>query len=251
VLGITDFWTYVLGAAAIVLLPGPNSIFVLTTAARRGTRTGYRAASGVFLGDTVLMVLSAAGVASLLRTYPPLFLVIKYAGAAYLGWVGLGIIRGAIRKWRGPGESASGPQSATAAGAPATRASDYATRVADEPQTATGAAAAAVPGGPDRQRSPFRRSLFISLLNPKAILFFVSFFIQFVEPGYAHPALSFLVLGAVIQVFSVLYLTTLIFSGQFLAGQFRRRRRLAAAMSTGVGALFVGFGLKLATASVG
>ena len=35
----------------------------------------------------------------------------------------------------------------------------------------------------------------ISLLNPKAILFFVSFFIQFVDPGYAYPALSFLLLG--------------------------------------------------------
>ena len=64
----------------------------------------------------------------------------------------------------------------------------------------------------------------ITLLNPKAILFFISFFIQFVEPGYAHRALSFLVLGAVVQVFSALYLTTLIFSGQFLAGQFRRRK---------------------------
>jgi leucine efflux protein len=42
----------------------------------------------------------------------------------------------------------------------------------------------------------------------------------------------------------------LIFSGQLLAGQFRRRRRLAAGVSTGVGALFVGFGIKLATASI-
>src|SRR3954468_4824711 len=83
-LGITDFWTYVLGTAAIVLLPGPNSIFVLTVGAQRGVRAGYRAAAGVFLGDAVLMVLAAAGVASLLRTYPPLFMVIKYAGAAYL-----------------------------------------------------------------------------------------------------------------------------------------------------------------------
>ena len=52
-----------------------------------------------------------------------------------------------------------------------------------------------------------------------------------------------------LQVFSVLYLTALIFGGQFLAGQFRRRRRLAAGATTGVGALFVGFGIKLATAS--
>jgi leucine efflux protein len=212
VLGITDFWTYVLGTAAIILLPGPNSIFVLSVAARRGVRAGYRAAFGVFLGDTVLMTLSAAGVASLLRGYPPAFMVIKYAGAAYLGWVGFGILRSAWRRWRD----------------------------GSEPQPVETA----------ELRHPFRRAAVISLLNPKAILFFISFFIQFVEPGYAHPALSFLVLGAVVQVFSALYLTTLIFSGQFLAGQFRRRRRLAAGVTTGVGAVFVGFGVKLATASI-
>src|SRR4029079_18767117 len=99
-------------------------------------------------------------------------------------------------------------------------------------------------------RHPFRRAVVISLLNPKAILFFVSFFIQFVQPGYPHPAVSFLVLGAVVQFFSSLYLTALIFGGKFLAGQFRRRRKLAAGVTTGVGALFVGFGIKLATASI-
>jgi leucine efflux protein len=41
---------------------------------------------------------------------------------------------------------------------------------------------------------PFRKALLLSLSNPKAILFFVSFFIQFVDPGYAYPGVSFLVL---------------------------------------------------------
>ncbi|MFI1989254.1 leucine efflux protein LeuE [Actinoplanes sp. NPDC020271] len=215
-LGITDFWTYVLGVVAIILLPGPNSIFVLSVGARRGVRAGYTAAGGVFLGDTVLMVLAATGMASLLGAYPPLFLVVKYAGAAYLAWVGFTILRGAWSRWRSRGE----------------------------------AAAAAVEETPAEMQRPFRRALVISLLNPKAILFFVSFFIQFVQPGYAHPALSFLALGAVVQFFSALYLTALIFGGRFLAGQFQRRRRLAAGAATGVGALFVGFSIKLATAGL-
>jgi leucine efflux protein len=240
VLGITDFWTYVLGAAAIVLLPGPNSIFVLTVGAQRGVRMGYRAAAGVVVGDTVLMVLAAAGVASLLRTYPPIFMVIKYAGAAYLAWLGVGILRGAWHKWRNRG-------SATVPGndAVATSRDDARAGVAEAPEAA---ALVELSAG---MRRPFRRALVVSLLNPKAILFVVSFFIQFVEPGYVHPALSFLLLGAVLQVFSVLYLTALIFGGQFLAGQFRRRRRLSAGVATGVGAVFVGFGIKLATATAG
>jgi leucine efflux protein len=218
VLGITDIWTYLLGTVAIILLPGPNSLFVLSTAARRGVGAGYRAAGGVFVGDSVLMILSAAGVASLLQAYPPLFLVIKYAGAAYLGYVGLMMLRGAWRRWRDRNDPTT-------------------------PRLIDAAEPAAV-------RSPFRRALVISLLNPKAILFFISFFIQFVDPGYAWPALSFLLLGLIAQVTSALYLTALIFAGTFLAAQFHRRRRLAVGGTTAVAALFLGFSIKLATASV-
>jgi leucine efflux protein len=224
-----------------VLLPGPNSIFVLTVGAQRGVRAGYRAAAGVFIGDAVLMALAAAGVASLLRAYPPVFMVIKYAGAAYLAWVGFGIIRGGWRKWRDRGDASTAPAQH---GAVAARDRGDAALTEDAgPARPTGLSAG--------MQRPFRRALVVSLLNPKAILFVVSFFIQFVEPGYAYPALSFLVLGAVLQVFSALYLTALIFGGQFLAGQFRRRRRLSAGVATGIGAVFVGFGVKLATATTG
>ena len=233
--GITDFSTYVLGAAAIILLPGPNSIFVLSVAARRGVRTGYQAACGVFVGDAVLMLLSAAGVASLLKSYPSLFMVIKYAGAGYLAWVGLGILAGAWCRLRDRGAPQVPELKLTAA----------------ETEAPAQAGAQATAQASADLRSPFRRAAVISLLNPKAILFFVSFFIQFVEPGYAYPALSFLVLGAVVQFFSAVYLTALILGGQFLAGQFRRRPRLSAGVTAGLGALFVGFGIKLATADIG
>jgi leucine efflux protein len=99
------------------------------------------------------------------------------------------------------------------------------------------------------QTSPFRRALLISLLNPKAILFLLSFFVQFVDPAYASPGLSFAVLGGTVQLFSFLYLSTLILAGHRLAAVFRARRRLSATLTTGVAALFIGFAAKLATAS--
>ncbi|MGP3954790.1 leucine efflux protein LeuE [Nonomuraea sp. 3N208] len=212
--GITDFWAYVIGAVLIILLPGPNSLYVLSFAAQHGVRQGYRAAAGVFAGDTVLMVLAAAGAASLLRSNPALFTIVKYAGAGYLAWIGFQMIRGAWRSRRA-------------------------------------VAAEEAPARLEHQPRPFRKALVISVLNPKAILFFVSFFVQFVDPAYETPALSFLILGTVIQFFSFLYLTSLIFGGTFLAGQFRRRRRLSAGLTSCVGAVFVGFGAKLATTSLG
>ncbi|MGH8445468.1 MAG: leucine efflux protein LeuE [Solimonas sp.] len=212
-LGITDIATYVIGVVIIVLLPGPNSMFVLSVAARDGVRAGYRAAGGVFVGDLVLMVLAAAGVASLLRAYPQLFFMLKWAGAGYLAWLGLNMLRSAWRTWhRDPAVIA-----AQAAALPTVR--------------------------------PFRRALTISLLNPKAILFFLSFFIQFVDRSYPYPALSFAVLGSIAQAASFLYLSTLIFSGHRLAAAFRSRRRLSAGATGGVGALFLSFSARLATAA--
>ena len=229
-LGITNVWTYLIGTVAIILLPGPNSMYVLSVAARRGVRAGYAGACGVFIGDAVLMTLSAAGVASLLRTEPTLFAVVKYAGAGYLCWIGFGMLRGAWRRWRGPAP-AGAPAGAASAGA--------------------AVAGAAAPEKAADERNPFRRALVVSLLNPKAILFFISFFIQFVRPGYAHAWLSFLILGTIAELVSAAYLTTLIFTGSYLASQFRRRRKLASALTTGVAAIFVGFAVKLATASLG
>ncbi|MBS1210599.1 MAG: leucine efflux protein LeuE [Proteobacteria bacterium] len=211
--GVVNIWTYVLGALFIVLLPGPNSLYVMSVASREGVRAGYRGACGVFLGDTVLMVFSAAGAASLLKTHPALFMLVKYIGAAYLAWVGLGLLRQALANWRGQASIASG-QLAEAS-------------------------------------KPFRRALLISLMNPKAILFFISFFIQFVDPQAAQPALAFLILGVILQILSALYLSALIFGGAYLASQFRRRQRLAAAGTASVGGVFLGFGIKLATASLG
>ena len=63
--GVTDLWTYVIGAFGIILLPGPNSLFVLTVATARGVKAGFQSALGVFLGDTVLLVLVALGAAGL------------------------------------------------------------------------------------------------------------------------------------------------------------------------------------------
>ncbi|MFD3423641.1 leucine efflux protein LeuE [Streptomyces decoyicus] len=220
-LGITDLSTYLVGLALIILLPGPNSLYVVSVAARRGPRVAYRAAAGVLCGDTVLMTLSAGGVASLLQTSPVLFAVVKFAGAGYLTWLAVGMLRGAWALWRGR----------------EARRAERQDGVAEAPK--------------ETVERPYRRALVVSLLNPKAILFFISFFVQFVDPSYAHPVLSFLTLGAWAQLFSFTYLSVLIFSGTFLAATFRRRKRLTAGLSAGAGAAFLGFAAKLSLASAG
>ncbi|MEU0378284.1 leucine efflux protein LeuE [Streptomyces cyaneofuscatus] len=218
-LGVTDLPTYLAGLLLIVLLPGPNSLYVLSVAARRGVRTGYKAAAGVWTGDTVLMTLSALGAASLLQTTPLLFAIVKYAGAGYLTWLAIGMLRAAVSLWR-----------------------ERHQRTAELAEVAEAPAAGA--------ENPYRRALVVSLINPKAILFLISFFVQFVDPGYAYPALSFLLLGTLLQLASFLYLSTLIFGGTRLAAAFRRRKRLSAGATSAAGVLFLGFAAKLSLSSV-
>ena len=217
--GVTDIWTYLIGAVGIILLPGPNSLYVLSVATARGVRAGYQGAFGVFVGDTILLALTALGAASLLRSNPALFVVVKYVGAAYLSWVGVNLIRSAMVKWR------SGT-----------------TVMVD--------ADAAVSQMVANLQQPFKRALVISLLNPKAILFLLSFFVQFIDPAYDTPAVPFLILGSIIMGLSALYLSALIFAGARLAQGFSRRKRLSSSLSGAVGGLFVWFGAKLATASL-
>lgn len=211
-LGITDLPTYLVGLIFIILLPGPNSLYVLSVAARRGVRDGYGAACGVFVGDAVLMTLSAAGVASLLRTNEFAFSLVKYLGAGYLGWLAVSMLRAGWRLWRDRRSPIAHAQEAVVV---------------------------------VRGERPFRRALVVSLLNPKAIAFFVAFFVQFVDPAYPHPAVSFLVLGSFATLASALYLSVLIFGGSRLAATFRERRGLSAGATSAVGAVFLGFAVKL------
>ena len=79
--GVLNYLTYLVGAVFIILVPGPNTFFVLKTGIAHGVKKGYLAAAGVFIGDAVLMFLAFAGVATLIKTTPVLFNVVRYLGA--------------------------------------------------------------------------------------------------------------------------------------------------------------------------
>ena len=224
--GVVDLPTYLVGLVVIVLLPGPNSLYVLSVATRSGGRPAFSAAAGVWTGDAILMTLAAAGVASLLQSNELLFSLVKYAGAGYLGWLGVGLLRAAVTtllRRRVPSEAAVGEV---------------------EPGARPGVGAPMLSGP-----MAYRRALVISLLNPKAILFFISFFVQFVDPAYPHPWASFLFLGGLVEIASALYLAALIIGGVRLADLFRRRQSLTAGVTSVAGAAFIGFAVKLSLTS--
>lgn len=215
--GITDLATYTLGVVAIILLPGPNSMYCLTIAGQYGIKAAYRAVAGILLGDFLLILATVLGAGTVLKLYPALFHGIKLLGGLYLAYIGWNLLRGAAKKWR-----TQAPKDVTNALKP------------------TGHGAHHV----------FKRALLLSLTNPKAILFFLSFFVQFVDPAYPNPALSFFVLALILQLTSFIYLNLLVFAGHGLTQAFRRHIKTSAAAMGLVGVLFIGFAVKMWTATI-
>ena len=204
--GVLNYWTYLVGAIFIVLVPGPNTIFVLKNSVGRGMKGGYLAASGVFIGDAVLMFLAYAGVATLIKTTPVLFNIVRYLGAFYLLYLGAKILYATLKAKGGD------------------------------------AAEEAVPFG-----AIFKRALVLSLTNPKAILFYVSFFVQFIDVNAPHACLSFFVLAPLLGVVRCCDWSSRSIAGAFVTQYIRTKKKLAKVGNSLIGLIFVGFAARLAT----
>ncbi len=87
------FSAFMLRALALNLTPGPDMAFVVSQGSARGTRAGVMAALGIGAGTIVHIVLAALGLAVVLARFPLAFDAIRYAGAAYLVWIAIGLFR--------------------------------------------------------------------------------------------------------------------------------------------------------------
>lgn len=134
---------YLAALAVVLLVPGPTALLVAGYALRDGRASAWRTVPGVALGDTLAMTLSLAGLGAVLMTSAMLFCVFKWAGAAYLIYLG-------IKMWRSQPclDLNQGRSSANRCG-----------------------------------RAVTAHAFVVTALNPKSILFFVAFMPQFVNPA--------------------------------------------------------------------
>ena len=221
-------------AAGLVLnlTPGPDVMFIVANAVRGGLRAGVAAALGIGAGCLVHVTAAAAGVSALLAASSAAFSVLKWVGALYLVWVGVKMLRGALKR---------------AAGGAAAGAVNASEMIA---VSAGGAGAAGQFNSksvePAAGWSVFRRGFLTNALNPKVALFFLAFVPQFIAPGTAHPGWVFAVLGLLFTFNGLL-----VCLGWALVAAWAARR--AGALRRGMrwldgvaGSLFIAFGMKLA-----
>jgi threonine/homoserine/homoserine lactone efflux protein len=197
-------------ALAVLLLnatPGVDLLLTVTRSAQAGARAGMAAALGITAGCVVHALAAASGLAALLALHPEAFVAIQWAGAAYLLWIGAGLLRGA---WRGDGPGA----------------------------------AAATGSGRVSFLADIRRGFLTNLLNPKVALFFLAFLPQFVPPQAESKTLAFLLLGAWFVVQGALFLFATVWVVSTLRRW--QTPKLASRVLNGLaGALFLALAMRL------
>ncbi|SDQ20363.1 resistance to homoserine/threonine (RhtB) family protein [Paraburkholderia fungorum] len=214
--GITHFEFFIVAVFLLNVTPGPDTAYIVGRSVAQGRGAGMMSALGISAGCCVHSLACAFGLTALLAASTTAFSVIKFVGAIYLMYLGVRLI--------------------------------FAKPSADDANTATAGEARAA-GAPKSLRQLFLQGFWTNVLNPKVVLFFVSFFPQFVTTGSDHKTFAFLTLGAVFVLMSMIWNSFVAWIAGSVTQRFSGKPSMKKWLDRGVGSAFVGLGIKLATAS--
>jgi threonine/homoserine/homoserine lactone efflux protein len=207
-LGIHHYWLFIATAIVLILTPGQDTFFILGRSLSGGRAAGVAAALGVSAGTVGHTILAALGLSALLATSPYAFMAVKFAGAAYLLYIGVKALLTRSAQPPGGGAAASG----------------------------------------DGRWPAFRQGVITNLLNPKVALFFLALMPQFIDVGSKAKVAAFLALGLTFVSLGVVWCCVLAVGAAKLRGAFLRRPSIATWLNRVAGAMFIALGIKLATA---
>ncbi|MET0493414.1 MAG: LysE family translocator [Actinoplanes sp.] len=219
-------WSFVLVVGLLTLTPGLDTALILRTAALGAPRRAWGVVLGIQGGTLIWGVLTSAGVTALLTASHVAYEVLRWAGAAYLIWLGLSML------WhvrRPASASAAAAASGPAASGPA----------APAPAAAAMAKNDFFPG--------FRRGALTNLLNPKMGAFYVALMPPFIPAG--APTFGYGVLLACIHIMlGTAWSAVLVLLARRLRGVLQRPRA-GQVLDRITGSVIAGFGVRLATSS--
>ena len=201
-----DLPLFILAGILLNLTPGPDMAFFGSRAASQGFKSGLAAFMGVCAGCLVHTFAAALGLSAILMTSAEAFTIVKLIGAAYLIWVGIGMLR---------------EKSASALRLDGTMT-------------------------PVSHRKMFMQGFWTNTLNPKVALFFLAFLPQFIHAEAPDRALAFVALGFIFILNSMVTMIPLIWFFARMGERVRGSSAIAIWLNRACGALFVGVGIKLA-----
>jgi threonine/homoserine/homoserine lactone efflux protein len=204
--GIHDLPLFVISGLLLNIMPGPDSLLIMTRSATQGWRAGVAASLGIGTGTLVHIFAAALGLSAVLSTSATAFTVVKLVGAAYILYMAVGLLR--ARR-----QDAAAPAPALA---------------------------------PLPYRNIFAQGFLTNVLNPKVALFFLAFVPQFISLDAPNKALSFIVLGTIFNVNAMLWCCFLALSTAKASERLKLNPTVSLWLNRATGGLFVWLGVKLA-----
>jgi threonine/homoserine/homoserine lactone efflux protein len=216
-IGIQHLGIFILAAWALNLTPGPDVFFQITQSLKQGARAGVAAMLGICAGCLVHVAAATLGVSALIAASSTALTLLKWIGATYLLYVGIQMLL------------ANGPSNTNDFSAPKT-------------QTAKAQSQNSL-------KNIFIQGFWTNALNPKVALFFLAFLPQFISPNAAQPHWAFLLLGTLFIVNSIPIHLGYVLLAAWISSRIQGVKRGMVWLERAAGAMFVGFGLKLALSS--
>ena len=207
-LGIHELWLFIASGLLLNITPGPDTAYIVGRSLQLGWRGGVVAVLGIEAGCLLHVLAAAIGLSALLAASSAAFTLVKWAGAAYLCFLGVRMLLA---------------------------------------RTTTPVAAAATGTGAISLRQVFVQGALTNALNPKVALFFLAFLPQFVAADSPHKAAAFALLGLIFIFNGTLWCLGVAVFTAGVASRVRKSGRAFAWINRGLGGLFVYLGIRIAT----
>lgn len=209
---------FMLAGVLLNLTPGPDVLYIVNQSLRGGVGSGLVAAWGITAGCCVHVALAAFGLGAVLASSADAFNLVKWGGALYLLWMGVRLLRRAPQT---PVLFSTNPMGDQG------RVNDATSQV-------------------QRRLAVFFGAFATNVLNPKVALFFLAFVPQFIPADAQNPTWSFVLLGGLFNLNSLLVCMAWAWAAAWLTQHSFGLQRGLRHLDRVAGLLFVGFGLKLA-----
>jgi threonine/homoserine/homoserine lactone efflux protein len=204
--GIIHFEAFLAAAVLLNLTPGNDTIFILTKSIGQGKKAGFISALGIATGLLVHTLLTAFGLSLVIAKSLLLFSIIKYAGAAYLVFLGFQMFVSNSRLFSGS--------------IPVQHIVNY--------------------------RKIYRDAIFTNVLNPKVALFFISFLPQFVDPSVNNYILPFLLLGSTFITTGTIWCLVLAGFAAAIFSKLKQNKNISSRINKICGLTLIGLGINVA-----
>lgn len=204
--GIINIEAFLLTGILLNLTPGNDTIFILSKSMSQGKKAGIISALGIGTGSIFHTILAAFGLSIIIAKSILLFNIIKYAGAAYLLYVGYKML---------------------------TSNSKLDTNVNNINNSAN-------------YLKIYRDGILTNILNPKVALFFIAFLPQFINPETKNTVIPFLILGSLFITTGTIWCFLLANFASILSNKINKNERISNYINKACGLTMIGLGIKVA-----